>query len=99
VIRAHIALGVVLMVASSCSKCSETADTNGAPVSASESAAADTEEPLRESARETLTANCAECHTTGLPTALPKALAVFDLAERDWSRHMSAAQLREAHAD
>ena len=51
---------------------------------------------LRESARETLDSSCAECHTTGLPTALPRALRVFDLTEPDWSRRMSEAQLREA---
>lgn len=51
---------------------------------------------LRESARETLDANCAECHTRGLPTALPRALRIFDLTEPDWSRRMSAARLREA---
>jgi hypothetical protein len=53
-------------------------------------------EDLRESARETLGNNCGECHTRGLRTALPRALAVFDLDEPDWSRRMSADQLREA---
>ena len=51
---------------------------------------------LRESARELLDANCGECHTRGLPTALPRALAVYDLTELDWSHSMSDAQLREA---
>ena len=51
---------------------------------------------LRESARDTLDANCAECHTKGLATALPRALRVFDLTERDWSVRMTDAQLREA---
>ena len=51
---------------------------------------------LRQEARETLDANCAECHTRGLPTALPRALRVFDLSENDWSRQMSEDQLREA---
>ena len=41
-------------------------------------------------------ANCGECHTTGLPTALPRALAVYDLTQLDWSRRMTDAQLREA---
>jgi hypothetical protein len=31
-----------------------------------------------------------------LPTALPRALRVFDLTETDWSRRMSDDQLREA---
>jgi mono/diheme cytochrome c family protein len=51
---------------------------------------------LRESARETLSKNCGECHTRDLPTALPRALRVFDLTEADWARRMSADQLREA---
>jgi hypothetical protein len=61
-------------------------------------APADTESPevLRQAARELLDANCGECHTGGLPTALPRALAVYDLTEFDWSRPMSDTQLREA---
>jgi len=51
---------------------------------------------LRESARETLDANCGECHTATLPTALPRALRVFDLTEIEWSRRMTDAQLLEA---
>ena len=51
---------------------------------------------LRESARELLDANCGECHTRGLPTALPRALAVYDLTQLDWAHRMSDAQLREA---
>jgi hypothetical protein len=51
---------------------------------------------LREAARATLAANCGECHTSGLDTALPRALHVFDLAVADWSRAMTLAQLREA---
>jgi hypothetical protein len=51
---------------------------------------------LRESARETLGANCGACHTRGLPTALPRALAVFDLDRLDWSTRMTDDQLREA---
>jgi hypothetical protein len=51
---------------------------------------------LRESARELLDQNCGECHTRGLPTALPRALAVYDLTRLDWSRDMTDAQLREA---
>jgi hypothetical protein len=52
--------------------------------------------PLRESARETLEANCAECHTKGRSTALPRALRVFDLTETDWAQRMTEEQLREA---
>ena len=43
-----------------------------------------------------LDANCGECHTRGLATALPRALAVYDLTQLDWSRRMSEAQLRDA---
>jgi hypothetical protein len=51
---------------------------------------------LRESARELLDTNCGECHTRGLPSALPRALAVYDLTQLDWSRRMSDWQLQEA---
>lgn len=51
---------------------------------------------LREAAREALDRNCGECHTSTLPTALPRALRVYDLAQLDWSRRMSDAQLRDA---
>jgi len=51
---------------------------------------------LRESGRELLEINCGECHTRWLPTALPRALAVYDLTEPDWSSHMTDGQLREA---
>lgn len=51
---------------------------------------------LRESSRELLEVNCGECHTRGLPTALPRALAVYDLTESDWSANMTDAQLWEA---
>jgi mono/diheme cytochrome c family protein len=80
----------------SCSKPSaKTADV--APLAAP-LATDDTEslEILRESAREVLDRNCGECHTSALPTALPRALAVYDLTQLDWSRRMSAAQLRDA---
>ena len=51
---------------------------------------------LREAGREVLDRNCGECHTSTLPTALPRALRVYDLAQLDWSRRMSDAQLRDA---
>jgi mono/diheme cytochrome c family protein len=60
--------------------------------------AADTEslDTLRESAREVLDRNCGQCHTSTLPTALPRALAVYDLIQLDWSRRMTPAQLHDA---
>jgi mono/diheme cytochrome c family protein len=51
---------------------------------------------LREAAREVLDRNCGECHTSTLPTALPRALAVYDLVDNDWSHKMSATELRDA---
>ena len=61
-----------------------------------ETAAVDANAELRESARETLATNCGQCHIRSNGTSLPRALAVFDLDEPDWSRRMSADQLREA---
>lgn len=58
--------------------------------------AIDDHDVLREAAREVLDRNCGECHTSTLPTALPRALRVYDLAQVDWSRRMSDAQLRDA---
>jgi hypothetical protein len=52
---------------------------------------------LRESARETLEANCADCHTKGRSTALARALRVFDLTETDFAARMTEEQLREAN--
>lgn len=71
--------------------CRQPASSNPAPVDAGVSLA-----QLRESVRETLDADCGECHTATLPTALPRALHVFDLTEPDFSRRMSDDQLREA---
>jgi hypothetical protein len=51
---------------------------------------------LREEARDVLDRNCGDCHTTGSPKALRRALAVYDLAQFDWSGRMSDAQLRDA---
>jgi mono/diheme cytochrome c family protein len=51
---------------------------------------------LRESAREVLDRNCGECHTSALPTALPRALAIYDLSQLDWSQRMTPGQLHDA---
>ncbi len=72
------------------------AKTSPSPAPDAASAPVESMTTLRESARETLDANCRECHTTGLSTALPRALRVYDLTEPDWSRRMTEAQLREA---
>jgi hypothetical protein len=93
-LRSTIA-ALLILLATSCARKSPESVEQPEP-QASILTAADTFDFLRESARETLDANCAECHTKGLPTALPRALRIFDLTEPDWSRHMSEAQLREA---
>jgi hypothetical protein len=61
--------------------------------SAPEPAAADA---LRDEARIVLERHCGQCHVRDYPTALPRALAVFDLREPDWSACMSDAQFRSA---
>jgi hypothetical protein len=38
--------------------------------------------------------HCGSCHQSSLPTASPRALAVFDLDHDDWSAGLSARQLR-----
>jgi hypothetical protein len=53
-------------------------------------------DPVGERARAVLVTHCGECHVGGRPTALPRALAVYDLAAVDWSHSMSAVQLRDA---
>jgi mono/diheme cytochrome c family protein len=50
----------------------------------------------RDAARMVLSEHCGSCHTNRLPTALPAALAVYDLDEPGWAVRMSAAQLDSA---
>ena len=40
---------------------------------------------LRDDARLVLEAHCGQCHIGDYDTALPRALAVFDLGETEWS--------------
>ena len=49
--------------------------------------------PWAEQARVALRPPCGSCHLPGLETSQAKALAVFDLAERDWGRKLSPGQL------
>ena len=86
----------MILLAAAAVSCSR--GSSDAPRAAASTAALDAEslEMLRESARELLDANCGACHTRGLPTALPRALAVYDLTDADWSRHMSDEQLHDA---
>ena len=58
--------------------------------------AVDPHTALRDQARLVLESRCGSCHISSYPTAAPPALAVFDLLDADWSRKMSAAQLRSA---
>jgi hypothetical protein len=50
----------------------------------------------RDEARAVLAAHCGSCHERHLETALPEALAVYDLDEREWAARMSNAQLEGA---
>jgi mono/diheme cytochrome c family protein len=58
----------------------------------------DPPDELREAARSLLETNCGDCHTRGSPRALPRALAVYDLEQLDWSVRMSDEQLRDAES-
>lgn len=51
---------------------------------------------LRDDSRLILERSCGQCHIGDYPTALSRALAVFDLSEIEWSARMSEAQLRDA---
>ena len=48
---------------------------------------------LRVEVRRIIRGGCGSCHTTGLRTAKPAALAVFDLAQDNWSAPMTKAEL------
>jgi hypothetical protein len=50
----------------------------------------------RDDARLVLEARCGRCHIGSYESALPRALAVFDLEEVEWSARMTPAQQREA---
>ncbi len=50
---------------------------------------------LRDRARLVLERMCGECHIGTLPTALPRALAVYDLMQPEWSAKMNPTQLRD----
>jgi mono/diheme cytochrome c family protein len=55
---------------------------------AAASASADLEE-----GRKILSRHCGSCHSPGLPTTSPGALAIFSLADDDWTAHMSPKQI------
>jgi hypothetical protein len=47
-------------------------------------------------ARDVLVYHCGHCHRSDLPTALPGALAVFDLSDDLWYRGLSPEQRESA---
>jgi hypothetical protein len=51
---------------------------------------------LRDDARLVLESYCGQCHIHEYETSLPRALAVFDLSELEWSGTMSDTQLEDA---
>lgn len=53
------------------------------------------ENPWSAPMRDLLVGACGSCHRSTLATAQPRALAVFDLEERVWHRHMTDDQIRE----
>ncbi|MGZ6163190.1 MAG: hypothetical protein ACXWLS_07670 [Myxococcaceae bacterium] len=63
------------------------ADTQSIPAGQEEQVA------LRDAAREALRPSCGRCHDSTLPTGRPAALRIFDLAESDWSAHVTLAQM------
>ena len=48
--------------------------------------------PWRAPAREVLVHHCGQCHRGDLPTAVPRALQVFDLTRRAWDERMLPPQ-------
>lgn len=52
------------------------------------------QEAVREQVRGFAKAHCGTCHQSSRPTALPAALAIYDLDTPLWSAKLTAAQLR-----
>lgn len=55
-------------------------------------AAAPAANPWLDPAREVLVPRCGSCHRGDLPTALPKALAIFDLTHPIWNENLTPPQ-------
>jgi hypothetical protein len=66
------------------------------PAPPAPSAPVDERTRLGEAARAVLDTHCGACHHRHLATALPGALAVYDLDEAEWPARMSDAQLDSA---
>ena len=50
---------------------------------------------LQDKIKEWIRADCGSCHTSGLPTAKPSALQVFDFKYSDWMSRMTKKQLEK----
>jgi starvation-inducible outer membrane lipoprotein len=50
---------------------------------------------MQDKIKEWIRADCGSCHTSGLTTANPKALQVFDLKFTDWMSRMNKKQLEK----
>jgi hypothetical protein len=50
---------------------------------------------LRDQARLILERHCGQCHIGEYPTALPRALAVYNLSNEEWAAKMTETQLRQ----
>ncbi len=51
-------------------------------------------EQVRERVRGYAKTHCGKCHLASLPSALPNALAIYNLDAKAWSSTLTAAQLR-----
>ena len=49
---------------------------------------------VREQVRGYARTHCGKCHIASLPTAVPAALAIYNLDAREWSSTLTASQLR-----
>ncbi len=64
------------------------------PVYESKTLPASELQAVRDRVRGYAQTHCGRCHIASLPTALPRALAIYNLDAPDWSSTLTAAQLR-----
>ncbi len=86
------AIASALVVLASCREHRGAADA----VDASPPASVSERDTLRDESRLIFERRSGSCHIPDSPTALPRALAVFDLREIEWSARMTNAQLSGA---
>ena len=85
-------LGILLAGAIGLAACATT-DEAPPPASNAGSASVTTAaNPWLDPAREVLVQHCGQCHRGDLPTALPKALAIYDLTRPIWNEHLVPPQ-------